>query len=53
MKSTTIKTLKLPKMALPKVKQPKIQQPKLPKLSFGSKKSNFGGGKNYYTNIFK
>lgn len=53
MKATTIKIPKLPKMALPKLKQPKVQQPKMPKITFGSKKSNFGGGNNYYTKIFR
>lgn len=45
--------IKLKKPKLPKVKFPKLHQPKIPKLRFGGKKSNFGGGDNYYTKIFR
>ena len=45
--------IKLKKPKLNKVKMPTANMPKLPKLRFGSKKSNFGGGDNYYTKIFK
>lgn len=45
--------IKLKKPKLPKVKSIKVNEPKIPKLRFGSKKSNFGRGNDYYTKIFK
>ena len=38
---------------LPKIKGVKLKFPKLPKIGFGSKKSKFGGGNDYYNKIFK
>lgn len=45
--------IKIKKPKLKNVKMPKVNEPKIPKLRFGSKKSNFGRGNDYYTKIFK
>lgn len=44
---------KVKKVKITKVKMPKVNQPKMPKLRYGSKKSKFGGGDDYYNRIFK
>ena len=50
MKNSIIKQPMLPRVKIPKAKLPTV---KTPKIGFGSKKSKFGGGNNYYNKIFK